>query len=153
MGLNKFCSKKVTEICIPIVSECLFFFASSQAHCFPYLSHLNEWFFWLLMLETICKSYWEFGFLLWNHPIILSAFRKNPLFFLLLFLCVCGAVACPQHVEIPGPGIKVAPQQQPESLQWHWVLNLMHHKGIPVLFSLCREFLILTFKGIHILKK
>ena len=25
---------------------------------------------------------------------------------------------CPQHVEVPQPGIKPTPQQQPEPLQW-----------------------------------
>ena len=30
----------------------------------------------------------------------------------------------PKHMEVPGPGIKAMPQQQPELLQWQcWILN------------------------------
>ena len=39
-----------------------------------------------------------------------------------------------QHVEIPGPGLELTPQQQPQPLQWqHWVLNPLCHKGTPLM--------------------
>ena len=38
-----------------------------------------------------------------------------------------------KHVEVPKPGIKSAPQQQPKPLQWHsQILNLLSHKGTPL---------------------
>ena len=40
----------------------------------------------------------------------------------------------PQHAEVPGPGIKPVPQQQPELLQWQCqILNLLNHTGTPLL--------------------
>ena len=43
-------------------------------------------------------------------------------------------LATPTHVSVPGPGIKPAPQQEPEPLQWQCqILNLLHHKKSPVL--------------------
>ena len=36
------------------------------------------------------------------------------------------------HVEVPGPGIKPVPQQQPKPLKWHHqILNPLSHKGTP----------------------
>ena len=45
------------------------------------------------------------------------------LFFSFSFLC-----PCPRHVEVPGPGVKLAPQQQMELLN---PLNLQWHRGTP----------------------
>ena len=40
---------------------------------------------------------------------------------------------CPQHTEVPWPGIKAAPLQGPEPQQCqHRVLNPLSHKGIPL---------------------
>ena len=39
------------------------------------------------------------------------------------------------HAEVPGPGIKLVPQQWPKLLQWQCqVLNPLHHKGTPMIF-------------------
>ena len=39
---------------------------------------------------------------------------------------------CAQHVEVPGPGIKPVPQQQPKLLYWQcWILNPLCPKGTP----------------------
>ena len=47
----------------------------------------------------------------------------------------------PWHMEVPRPGIKPMPQQQPEPLQWqHWILNALLHKSL-----LC-----LCFKSKHL---
>ena len=44
---------------------------------------------------------------------------------------------CPWHVEVPGPGIKPAPELWPEPLQWQcWILNPLSHKGTPIKFSI-----------------
>ena len=38
----------------------------------------------------------------------------------------------PRHVEILRPGVKPAPQQWPELLQWkHWIFNALGHQGTP----------------------
>ena len=37
-----------------------------------------------------------------------------------------------QHTEVTWPGIKTAPKQEPELLQWQcWILNPLHHKEAP----------------------
>ena len=41
--------------------------------------------------------------------------------------------ACPWHAEVPGSGVKLAPQQRPEPIQWqHWIINPLHHKDTPL---------------------
>ena len=38
-----------------------------------------------------------------------------------------------QLFEVPGPGIKLAPQQWPELLQWqHQILKLLYHRRTPI---------------------
>ena len=49
------------------------------------------------------------------------------LFFFFFFF-----LPCLQHAEVPGPGIKPMPQQQPKPLQWqHEILSPLCHKGTP----------------------
>ena len=43
----------------------------------------------------------------------------------------------PEHGEVPGPGIKLVPQQQSEPLKGQcWILKLLSHQGTPILFLL-----------------
>lgn len=52
-------------------------------------------------------------------------------------LCLCPNPSrffwpCPLHAWVPRPGIKHAPQQESEPLQWQcWTCNLLHHKETP----------------------
>ena len=52
----------------------------------------------------------------------------------------------PWHMEVPRPGTEPVPQQQPGLLQWHQVLNPLHHNGMPyhpfkiLLNSFCQYF-------------
>lgn len=43
-----------------------------------------------------------------------------------------GMGSTPMAVDVPGPGIELAPQQQPKPLQWQRpILNTLCHKGAP----------------------
>ena len=53
-----------------------------------------------------------------------------------LFFILKSFLACPQHMEFPGPWIKPA-QQQPEPQQWQYqILNPLHHQGTPLTISI-----------------
>ena len=43
------------------------------------------------------------------------------------FVWLGGGLAVPEHMGVPGPGIKPAPQRCQ-----HQILNLLHHKRTPV---------------------
>ena len=53
--------------------------------------------------------------LIWVSPLTESRRRKSRR---QIWKIICQRKSCPQHAEVPGPGIKPAPQQWPESQQW-----------------------------------
>ena len=76
------------------------------------------------------------------------------------FLLSFFLVLCWHHVAVPGPGVKLVPQQLPEPLQWQcWILNPLQHREIPHFFSFWRCFYfyliylliyLIWFLGLHL---
>ena len=61
-----------------------------------------------------------------------------------------GGTLWPWHVEVPGLGIRLAPQQWPKPLQWErWILNLLCYKGTPEDIFVCL-FIYSFFLGSHL---
>ena len=72
-----------------------------------------------------------------------KSYRHNLLFFFFWL--------CPWHMEVPGPGIKPMPQQQPKLLQWqHWILNLLHHKQTLDMIHFFSFLAFLLVSGLHL---
>ena len=62
---------------------------------------------------------------------------------ILLCLKFCLFWLHPGHEEVPRPGIKHAPQQQPQLLQWQrWILNPLCHKRTPKALIISKKILI-----------
>ena len=78
----------------------------------------------------------------WRHTSHYTEFKEvfclfGGILFVLFWLCL-------RHVEVPGPGIKPAPQQWPELLQWqHQVLTHCTTRELPTYFN-CIIFLSMT---------
>ena len=70
--------------------------------------------------------------------IYVIAFTSNlhiTMLFSYVFFSIFLFLAALQHAEVPGPGIKTMPQQQPEPWQWQCqIFNPLSHQRAPIFF-------------------
>ena len=98
--------------------------AAPRRNSFSYSFPINSHFFYINILSWISGSYSKNKFLTIANT---STPKWWKYFFLFLKLIIYFGL---WHVEVPGPGIKPTPQQQPELLQWQcWILNPLHWAG------------------------
>ena len=72
----------------------------------------------------------------WKKVHMSEKVNLRRLYYMVLFIYYYYFQPHPKHVEVPGPGIKPAPQQQCEPQQWQrWILNPLSHKGTSYMVS------------------